>query len=307
MTFQFTPAVREQVSLLIALAGASGSGKTFSALRLAQGIAPGGKIAFIDTEARRGLHYADRFQFMHLDMRPPFSPARFLEAVQAAEQTGADVIIIDSFSLEHEGSGGLIEMAEEEERRGIKSPGNWARPKAEHKKLMKALLQCRATLIFCLRADEKIEIVREGGKTQVRPLGWVPICEKRFMYEQTVSFTLRPDAPGRPQYDLPHKCNEIFQPFFPDQKPIGEDAGRALADWARGAPAPPRHEQISGEAIDDDLGATADLRAEAGTTAYVHFWKSLTPAEQRRLLPAHEARKARAAQVDAERAGEIVE
>ena len=36
MSFTFAPAKREQVSLLIALAGASGSGKTFSALRLAE-------------------------------------------------------------------------------------------------------------------------------------------------------------------------------------------------------------------------------------------------------------------------------
>jgi hypothetical protein len=71
MSFEFAPAKREQVSLLIALAGASGSGKTFSALRLARGMSPDGKIAFIDTEARRGLHYAEQFQFLHSDMRPP--------------------------------------------------------------------------------------------------------------------------------------------------------------------------------------------------------------------------------------------
>lgn len=77
--FDFRPAVRENVSLLIALAGASGSGKTYSALRLAKGLAPTGKIAFIDTEARRGLHYADQFEFMHADMRPPFRPSNFIE------------------------------------------------------------------------------------------------------------------------------------------------------------------------------------------------------------------------------------
>jgi ABC-type microcin C transport system duplicated ATPase subunit YejF len=76
MTFQFAPARREQVSLLIALAGASGSGKTYSALRLARGMAPSGKIAFIDTEARRGLHYAEQFDFMHADMRPAVPPRR---------------------------------------------------------------------------------------------------------------------------------------------------------------------------------------------------------------------------------------
>src|SRR6185312_8498441 len=88
MTFHFAPAVRDQVSLLIALAGASGSGKTFSALRIAKGMAPSGKIAFIDTEARRGLHYAEQFDFLHTDMRPPFRPERFIEAIRAAESVG---------------------------------------------------------------------------------------------------------------------------------------------------------------------------------------------------------------------------
>src|SRR5579862_1530408 len=178
MTFQFAPAKRDNVSILIALAGASGSGKTYSALTLAKGLSPSGKIAFIDTEARRGLHYAEEFQFVHADMRPPFAPPRFIEAIRSAEATGAEVVIIDSFSHEYDGEGGIIDFADRLASEGIKSPGNWKEPKLSHKKMMNALLQCQASVIFCLRADEKIEILRENGKTVVRPLGWMPICEK---------------------------------------------------------------------------------------------------------------------------------
>ncbi len=116
--FDFRPAVRENVSLLIALAGASGSGKTYSALRLAKGLAPTGKIAFIDTEARRGLHYADQFEFMHADMRPPFRPENFLAGIRAAEKAGAEVVIIDSFSHEYDGEGGITDWAAEFEAAG---------------------------------------------------------------------------------------------------------------------------------------------------------------------------------------------
>lgn len=232
--FTFAPAVRTQVSLLIALAGASGSGKTFSALRLARGMAPDGKIAFIDTEARRGLHYADQFKFIHADMRPPFRPARFVDAIRAAEEAGADVVVIDSFSMEYDGEGGILDWADELAASGTKSPGNWKEPKLAHKKLMNALLQCRASIIFCLRADEKIEIVREDGKTKVRPLGWQPICEKRFMYEMTASFTLTPDRPGIPHFDLPHKLQSQHRGMFTDKEPISEAAGKALAEWSRG-------------------------------------------------------------------------
>lgn len=227
------------MSLLIALAGASGSGKTFSALRLAKGMAPSGKIAFIDTEARRGLHYADEFTFIHSDMRPPFAPIRFIEGIRAAEDAGAEVVVIDSFSMEYDGEGGIMEWADELEASGTKSPGNWKVPKRAHKKLMNALLQCRASIIFCLRADEKIRIARENGKTVVEPLGWMPICEKRFMFEMTASFTLTPDKPGFPHFDLPHKLQRQHRGMFSDTKPIGEDSGIALSEWARGgAPAP---------------------------------------------------------------------
>ena len=303
MTFHFAPAKREQVSLLIALAGASGSGKTYSALRLAHGISPDGKIMFIDTEARRGLHYAEQFKFLHADMRPPFAPARFVEGIQAAEAAGAEVVIIDSFSHEHDGIGGLIDWADRLAAEGVKSPGNWKEPKSAHKKLMNALLQCRATIIFCLRADEKIEILRENGKTVVRPLGWMPICEKRFMFEMTASFTLTPDRPGVPHFDLPHKLQQQHRSMFDDQKPIGEDSGLALAEWARGgAPAPTVAQFKPTEAMektaaewDIDLGGAA----KKGTVALQDFWKTIPREHQTTLKVALDRRhKATAAEAD---------
>ena len=122
---------------------------------------------------------------------------------------------------------------------GVKSPGNWKEPKLAHKKMMNALLQCHASVIFCLRADEKIEILREGGKTVVRPLGWMPICEKRFLYEMTASFTLTPDKPGIPHFDLPHKLQRQHRGMFSDTAPISEESGRLLKEWASGGSAAP--------------------------------------------------------------------
>ncbi|HEY8751627.1 MAG TPA: AAA family ATPase [Tepidisphaeraceae bacterium] len=274
MTFQFAPAKREQVSLLIALAGASGSGKTYSALRLARGMVPSGKIAFIDTEARRGLHYAEEFDFLHSDMRPPFAPVRFMEGIAAAEAAGAEVVIIDSFSHEHDGIGGLIDWADRLAADGVKLPGNWKEPKSGHKKLMNALLQCRASIIFCLRADEKIEILRENGKTVVRPLGWMPICEKRFMFEMTASFTLTPDRPGIPHFDLPHKLQQQHRAFFPEGKPISEESGRMLAEWARGgSPAPAVEVDVTDDLMQwDSKLATAALQ---GTDCLRETWATV--------------------------------
>src|SRR5690606_33406969 len=106
MSYEFRPAKREQVSLLIGVAGASGSGKTYSALRLATGLCNGKGMAVIDTEAGRALHYADQFKFDHCDMRPPFRPDAYRAAIEAADTKGYDVIVIDSVSHEWAGEGG---------------------------------------------------------------------------------------------------------------------------------------------------------------------------------------------------------
>ena len=85
MSYSFRPAVRENVGLLIGLAGGTSSGKTKSAMRLASGISGGKPFAVIDTENRRALHYADEFKFEHLDLRPPFRPETYAGAIEAAQ------------------------------------------------------------------------------------------------------------------------------------------------------------------------------------------------------------------------------
>lgn len=278
---EFTEARRENVNLLISLAGPSGCGKTRSALRLAQGISPNGKIAFIDTESRRALHYASDFKFLHWDMRPPFPPSRFVEAIKSAEASAVDVLVIDSFSHEHAGEGGITDMAAAAERNGAKGPGAWLIPKAEHKKLVNAILQARLSIIFCLRADEKIRIEKhpDTGKTVVVPMGWTPIAEKRFIYEMTVSITMTDVSPGRPNYSLPHKVQEQHRPMFPEGELIGEEAGRRLAAWARGD-APPSVQTV-------DPGSLASLMNEGKLAASMSsraavdaFYKRLSPAER---------------------------
>ena len=114
--FVAKPAVRESVPLLIGLMGCSGSGKTFSALRLATGIqrVSGGEIYGIDTEARRMLHYADNFKFKHIQFDAPFGSLDYLAAMRQCVEAGAKVVIVDSMTHEHTGSGGYLETQEKE-------------------------------------------------------------------------------------------------------------------------------------------------------------------------------------------------
>ena len=243
MSFTFRKAVRENVGLLVGLAGASGSGKTYTGMRLASGISGGKPFAVIDTEAGRSKHYADQFIFDHGDLKPPFSPHAYAEAIAAADAAGYPVIMVDSCSHEHAGQGGILDMQEEEwTRLGNKDSTkllSWAKPKSEHRKMVQRLLQVRAHLILCFRAEEKIEMARNAeGKMEVRKKqtstgidGWVPICEKNLPYELTASFLLMAAKPGVP---LPIKLQEQHKALFPLDKPITEESGKLLAQWAAG-------------------------------------------------------------------------
>ena len=261
MTFSIRPAVREKIGLLFAIAGASGSGKTFSALVLARGIANGtGRIAVIDTEAGRALHYAPKpgekgdgiktFDFLHLDFQPPYTPERYIEAIRACEEAGATVIVIDSMSHEWNGEGGCSDIQAAEAERmatydGVLNPNRieamtapaWKKPKMRHQRMMARLIQCRTHLIFCLRAQEKIKIVdvigKNGRKTkEIQPQGFMPICEKSLMFEMSGSMTLHPETPGQPRYDLPHKLNADLRGIFTEGSFIDADAGKRLRLWA---------------------------------------------------------------------------
>jgi len=247
MTFTFRPAVRENVGLLIGLMGSSGSGKTFTAMRLAKGMAGDKAFAVIDTEAGRAKHYADRFRFDHGDLKPPFSPAAYADAIAAADAAGYPVVVVDSFSHEHAGDGGILDMQDAEfQRMGGKEAArmaSWIKPKMEHKRMVQRLLQVRAHLILCFRAESKIEMVKERDedgrlRTKVVPKqspvsvdGWIPICEKNLPYELTASFLLMADRPGVPR---PIKLEEQHRPLIPLDTPITEETGRGLAEWARG-------------------------------------------------------------------------
>lgn len=277
MTFQFKPAILENVGLLIGLAGGTGSGKTYSAMRLASGIAGDKPFAVIDTEAGRAKHYADQFRFDHGDLHPPFRPEAYIEAIKAADKAGYPVIVVDSMSHVWAGDGGVLDWQEEELQRmsggdwqkaeRVKM-ASWIKPKVSHKKMVQQLLQVRAHLILCFRAEEKVEMVKKDGKTVIVPKegptglnGWLPVCEKTLPFELTASFLLLADKPGVPH---PIKLQEQHKALFPQGQFIDENAGKRIAEWAAGGKAKP---------VVKDF--TADLKAAKTMDELGAIWKMI--------------------------------
>lgn len=252
--YTFRPAKREDVSLLIGLAGGTGSGKTFTAMELAEGICGTDPFAVIDTENGRASHYADRFRFDVAELRPPFRPDAYAEAILAADAAGYKAIVVDSMSHVWAGDGGVLDWQEEEldrmagsdwkKREAVKMAA-WIKPKMSHKHMVQKLLQVKAHLILCFRAEEKVEMVKRDGKMAIVPKvtltgldGWVPICEKALPFELTASFLLTPDRPGYPK---PIKLQEQHKALFPLDRPINAESGSLVAQWAAGGgPLSPR-------------------------------------------------------------------
>ncbi len=277
MTFTFRPAVRENVSLLLGLSGGTGSGKTFTAMRLARGISSDKPFAVIDTEAGRAKHYADAFRFDHGDLKPPFRPDAYAEAIKAADVAGYPVIVVDSMSHEWAGEGGILDWQEDEldrmagddwKKREACKMAAWIKPKMSHKQMVQRLLQVRAHLILCFRAEPKVDMVRNAdGKMEIvekKSLtglhGWIPITEKNLPYELTASFLLMADKPGVPN---PIKLERQHRDLFPLDQPITEESGARLAAWAKGGVSPINASSESpSEAVTDWLAKIADARTK---------------------------------------------
>jgi hypothetical protein len=322
MSISFRPGLRENVGLWVNLIGGTGSGKSFSGMRLASGISGNKPFAVIDTENRRALHYADQFRFDHAELRAPFRPEAYADAVVAADAAGYPVIMIDSGSHVWSGDGGVLDWQESEldrmagddwkKREAVKMAA-WIKPKMAHKQMVNKLLQVKAHIILCLRAEPKIEMVRGAdGKMVVQAKqsltgldGWIPVSEKNLPFEATASFLLMADRPGIPH---PIKLQEQHRALFPLDKPITEDSGKRLAEWAKGGAIKDSTSGSSAQTSSgvagagalnpDPLVVKAQEIAEGGTERYQKWFLGLSREERTHLgAERHEAFKKLAASV----------
>jgi AAA domain len=314
--FEDKPAVRDTVPLLIGLMGPSGGGKTYSALRLATGIqtVTGGDIYVIDTEAKRALHYADKFKFRHIEFGAPFGSLDYLEALRHCAGKGAGVIVVDSMSHEHESPGGMIDFHEKEldrmagddyaKRERVKMLA-WQKPKAARRLLINGLLQLNANFIFCFRAKETAKPIKVGGKTEVAQQGFMPIAGEEFVFEQTVNCLLLPGAIGVPTWKSDFmgerkmtKLPEQFKDIFRESRALDEDIGKQLATWAKGGSSKTPGKTVQPAAqtgADFDEPSTTEkatafddalaLAAETGVDALRAAWDAI-PKDYRETLKA---------------------
>ena len=181
-------AKREQVKLRIGLSGASGFGKTFSALLLAYGITNDySKVAVIDTENKSASLYSHLGSYNTLNLEPPYSPENYIKAIEVCEKAKIEVIIIDSITHEWNGKGGCLDI---HEKLGGRFQ-NWAQITPRHQAFIDKILQANCHVITTTRRKVDYSMDTDNsGKTKVIKHGTKEITREGFEYELTVNFEL---------------------------------------------------------------------------------------------------------------------
>jgi len=240
MAIQLQKAKRIQAKLKIAIGGASGSGKTLSALLLAYGLVHAehpewtdaqvwDHIAVIDTENQSSSLYVGKQvgatvvgSYNVINMEPPYEEQSLIDAIGVCKNANMECTIIDSTSafwvdaLETQGK-----IAE----RTKSNFSSWKPVKMDQNRMMQAILQTDMHIIANYRAKmEYTQDVNDAGKKVVRQLGMGIIAEGTNIYEYTLVLMLDADHVANATKDR----TGIFDGQYFVVTP---DTGRKLYQW----------------------------------------------------------------------------
>jgi hypothetical protein len=196
MASPFKTAKRQGRKLRIAFDGPSGSGKSYTMLRLLFSMKAAGlvnKIAIIDTENESVSLYegespdGDRWEFDVLNLKQ-FSPQQFTAAMKEAVKYGYDGIGVDSLSHAWIGEGGALDQVDKRSTAGANSFTAWKDITPMQREMMDTIIRLPAHVAVTMRS--KTEYVmeeqtnREGKKITVpRKIGMAPVQRDGMEYE----------------------------------------------------------------------------------------------------------------------------
>lgn len=259
MALSFKKAVREKIWLKILLSSPSGGGKSYSALRLANGIADkcDSRIAYIGTEGSRDLYYSNEFDYDLIQLEDPFTIDKYIEAIDAAIDANYKVLIIDSISAE------WAWLNDTHDRMQGNSFTNWGKLKPQHQKFIDKILLSPIHVVCTARGkDEWVLEDSDKGKKVPKLVGLGSQQDKNIQYNYTVTFTLAQDT------HIATATKDNTHIFTNKYDVLTEKDGAALYDWANSSdiPAtvkePPKYEAPSVSAEDELKAIKKDIVAE---------------------------------------------
>lgn len=182
----FKRATKSNLKIRLALSGAAGSGKTYSALAIASHLSK--SIAVIDTERGSASRYADLFSFDVCELQS-HHPAKYIEAIQAAESAGYEVIIIDSLTHAWFAELELVDRAKN-------SFTAWKDVRPLERKLIDTITGCQSHIIATMRSKTEWDTTTTDPKTgKMKPtkIATAPIQTQGIEYEFDIAGELSAD------------------------------------------------------------------------------------------------------------------
>lgn len=247
MTFTIHKAERKQAKLRMGLAAASGAGKTMSALLMASGMTEWSKIYLIDTESGSADLYAHLGAYNVLTLPEPHTPENYNLAIQACEQAGAEVIVIDSVSHLWE------RLLEEHSKLTGNSFSNWRFITPRYDSFVKKILNSPCHIITTTRKKSDYSMDKDAsGKTVISKMGLKEINRDTFDFDLTLNFALDQNHLATADKDR----TGLFMGLQPFK--ITPETGKMLLDWCNSGAAP-------------DLTKTVELAQEVMAPATSHL------------------------------------
>lgn len=238
----FQKAQKHQHKLRIGLAGPTGSGKTFTAMKIASAIAAkeGKRFAVIDTEHGSASLYADHFDFDVLELTS-FAPDRYIEAINEAGRAASEYacVVVDSFTHAWSGKDGALEQVDRKANGAGGSFNAWRDVTPQHTRMVEAILSCPIHLIGTLRSKMAYEVDTDPKtkRVTVRKIGLQPIQREGMEYEFDVFADLDVDN------TLYVSKTRLSTLSGYSALKAGDELGLMLWEWANGGDAaPPRPE-----------------------------------------------------------------
>jgi hypothetical protein len=177
---------RNKAKIKMAIQGASGSGKTYSSLLLAQGLSNTdfSKVIVIDTEGGSSNLYAHLGDYNILTLEPPYSPDKYIKAIDTAIEAGMEIVILDSISH------CWTYLLNFHSRLKGNSFTNWKVITQKHDEFINKILQTPVHMIATMRSKQAYVLNLKEGKYVPEKIGLKAIQRNDIDFEFTLVFNL---------------------------------------------------------------------------------------------------------------------